>query len=72
MSKEYFKVQQRVCEECSLALRRFIGGMDGINSVTVEVGSVAVEFDEETISSDRVRQLVRDSMDRLGYGVEEY
>jgi copper chaperone CopZ len=70
MGKAYFKVQQRFCGECSLALRRFIGGMDGINSVEVENEMVAVDFDEERVPEEHVRTITRDSIERLGYRVE--
>lgn len=71
MSKTFFKVQNRFCGECSMALRRFIGGMDGVNAVAVEGGMVSVEFDEEKIDEENIRQIARDSIERLGYRVEE-
>ena len=71
MSKTYFKMQQHACAECSMALRRFIGGMDGVNAVDVERGMVAVDFDEQRIPEENVRQIARDSIERLGYAVEE-
>jgi len=33
------------CEKCSLALRRFIGNMEGFESIDVEEGKIAVLFD---------------------------
>jgi copper chaperone CopZ len=71
MSKAYFKVRKEFCMECSLALRRFLGGMEGINGVDVESGSVTVDFDEGKISEERVQMLARDSIDKLGYRVDE-
>ena len=71
MAKVYFKVQKQFCEECSLTLRRFIGGMDGVGDVSVESGMVSVEFDATRINEDRVRALTRDSIERLGYRVGE-
>jgi copper chaperone CopZ len=71
MAKTYFKVQQQFCGECSLALRRFIGGMDGVNAVEVEQGAIAVEFDEGKVPEERVRTITRDSIEKLGYRVEE-
>ena len=71
MSKAYFKVQKEFCGECSLALRRFIGGMDGVNAVDVESGSVAVDFDERKIPEEQVQRLTRDSIEKLGYRVNE-
>ena len=71
MGKAYFKVQKQFCGECSLALRRFIGGLDGVAAVNVENGAVAVDFDERKITEERVQRLTRDSIEKLGYRVEE-
>ena len=71
MSRTTFRVQKQFCGECSLALRRFIGGMDGVNDVSVENGAVAVDFDERKIAEEQVRKLARDSIEKLGYRVEE-
>ena len=70
MSTTSFKVEKRFCEECSLALRRFIGGMDGVSDVHVESGDVVIDFDERTIPEERVRSLARDSIERLGYRID--
>jgi copper chaperone CopZ len=64
MGKAYFKVKQQFCGECSLALRRFIGGMDGVKAV-------AVDFDERKIPEEQVQKLARDSIEKLGYRVDE-
>jgi copper chaperone CopZ len=71
MSRVLFRVQKQFCGECSLALRRFIGGMDGVNAVDVENGAVAVDFDERKIPEEQVQKLARDSIEKLGYRVEE-
>ena len=71
MSRILFKVQRQFCGECSLALRRFIGGMDGVNAVEVENGAVAVDFDERKMADELVRKLTRESIEKLGYRVEE-
>ena len=36
MSKVLFKVRNELCGDCSLALRRFIGGMEGVRGVNVD------------------------------------
>jgi copper chaperone CopZ len=71
MSKVFFKVQKQFCGDCSSALRRFIGGMDGVNAVSVEQGMVAVDYDESKTNNLDVRQVAKDSIERLGYRVEE-
>lgn len=69
MKVALFNVDKSLCAECSLALRRFIGGMDGVESIDVEQGKIAVKFDEAVIDSERVSKITRDSIDRLGYKV---
>jgi copper chaperone CopZ len=71
MSKVRFRVRTQFCEECSLALRRFIGGMDGVRDVRVEDGTVAVEYDELRIGEEDLGRIARDSIERLGYRLEE-
>jgi copper chaperone CopZ len=61
------KVQHEFCAECSLALRRFVGNLDGVESVDVENGRIVVSFDASTITEDRVRTIAQDSMEKLGY-----
>jgi copper chaperone CopZ len=67
MGKVALAVRKQFCEECSLALRRFIGGMDGVESIEVGNGTIDITFDETRISEDRVRTLARDSVEKLGY-----
>jgi copper chaperone CopZ len=71
MSRIMFRMQREFCGECSLALRRFIGGMDGVNAVEVENGAVAIDFDERKIPEEQVQKLARDSIEKLGYRVDE-
>ncbi len=71
MSKVSFKVQRELCGECSLALRRFVGGMAGVTGVNVESGAVAVEFDDAKIPEQDIRKMTRDSIERLGYRIEQ-
>ena len=42
MEKITLNVEKNFCEECSLELRRFIGNMEGIESIDVEDGKIAV------------------------------
>ncbi len=71
MKVALFKVDKNLCAECSLALRRFIGGMDGVKSIDVEQGSIAVRFDETEIDEEKLSKISKDSIERLGYRVEE-
>jgi copper chaperone CopZ len=67
MGKVSLSVQKQFCAECSLALRRFIGNLDGIESVDVGNGTIDITFDGSKITEEKVRLLSRDSVEKLGY-----
>ncbi len=71
MNVTLFDVDKNLCAECSLALRRFIGGMDGVESIDAEQGKIAVKFDEAAINEDKLFKITKDSIERLGYRLEE-
>lgn len=72
MKKAFFTMTQRhLCMDCTLALRRFIGGLDGVESIDVEEGRIAVSFDENAIDQERLTEITKDSIRKLGYDVEE-
>ncbi len=71
MEKISLNVQKQFCEECSLALRRFVGNIDGVESVDVENGRIIISFDEFRITQDRVRTIASDSVEKLGYKVND-
>jgi copper chaperone CopZ len=71
MGKITFNVEKNFCDECSLALRRFIGHMEGVESIEVEEGKIAIEFDATKMTGDELARLTRDSMEKLGYKLEE-
>jgi copper chaperone CopZ len=67
----HFTVDKNLCGECSLALRRFIGGMDGVDSIEVESGRIAVTFNEAAIEEETLTKITKDSIEKLGYKIEE-
>lgn len=71
MKVALFNVQNNLCGECSLALRRFVGGMDGVQSIEVENGKIAVKFDETAIDEDTLSSITKDSIEKLGYRIDE-
>ncbi len=71
MKTVLFDVEKSLCADCSLALRRFIGGMDGVESIDVEQGKVAVRFDEAALDEERLSRIAKDSIERLGYAVRK-
>ncbi len=70
MKVALFDVDKNLCVDCSMALRRFIGGMDGVESIDVEQGKIAVKFDEAAIDEEKLSKIARDSIERLGYRVK--
>jgi copper chaperone CopZ len=71
MKVSLYHMDKNLCGECAFALRRFIGGMDGVESINVEQGKIAVKFDETSIDEETLSQITRDSIERLGYRLEE-
>jgi copper chaperone CopZ len=71
MKVALFKVDKNLCADCSLALRRFIGGLDGVDSIDVAQGKIAIAFNEQEMDEKKLSQLARDSIEKLGYSIEE-
>jgi copper chaperone CopZ len=71
MARVSLRVQKEFCLDCSLALRRFIGGMDGVESIEVGDGSIEIDFDTTRISEETVRKLSQDSVEKLGYKLRD-
>ena len=67
MKKISYAVKKEFCAECSLALRRFVGRMEGVNSVESENGRVVIDFDEKRINEEKLREITEQSLDKLGY-----
>jgi copper chaperone CopZ len=64
-------VQKEFCDECSLALRRFIGKMNGVDSVDVEEGKIVISFDDSQILEADVLKISRESVEKLGYKIND-
>ena len=64
-------VQKEFCEECSLALRRFIGHMDGISTIDVEKGKIVISFDDGRIAEEDILKITRESIEKLGYKMSD-
>ncbi len=71
MKKISLNVRKEFCDECSLALRRFIGKMDGVESIDTESGKVVIAFDDSKIKEERVRKIARESIEKLGYPLND-
>ncbi len=57
------------CEACVKRVEKAVGALDGVNKAVVDLGSetLSVEFDEEKISF----QTLKDAVEDAGYGLEE-
>jgi copper chaperone CopZ len=71
MKVALFNVDKNLCAECSHALRRFIGGMDGVESIEAVQGKIAVKFNETAIDEETVARITKDSIEKHGYRIEE-
>jgi copper chaperone CopZ len=71
MKVALFNVSKNLCGECSLALRRFVGGMNGVESIDVENGKIAVRFDASAIDEEKLSNITKDSIEKLGYRIDE-
>ncbi len=67
MGKRLFKVEDQFCDECALALRRFIGHEDGVESIDVENRMIAVVFNPSKMSEERLDKITKDSLEKLGH-----
>lgn len=71
MEIRLFKVEDQFCDECALALRRFIGHLDGIESIDVENKMIAVAFNPAKMPEERLDKIAKDSLEKLGHKLIE-
>ncbi len=71
MKKVSLSVQKEFCDECSLAIRRFVGKMNGVDSVDVENGKIVISFDDSKILEADVLKISRESVEKLGYKISD-
>jgi copper chaperone CopZ len=71
MKEVSLNVQKEFCDECSLALRRFIGKMDGVNSIDTETGRIVITFDDSKLTEKDIVKISRESIEKLGYRLDE-
>lgn len=68
MQKATFLIDEyNTCVECAVALRRFIGGLDGVESIEDLPGMIIVSFDETKIDQEFLIRIAKDSIHKLGY-----
>jgi hypothetical protein len=68
MQKATFAIDEyNTCVECAIALRRFIGALDGVESIDDLRGMIIVSFDETKIDREWLIKITTDSIRKLGY-----
>ena len=67
MNTMCIRVQKEFCEECSLALRRFIGGQEGVESIEASEGQISIVYDDKTVDGGQLFAAVCENVERLGY-----
>jgi len=71
MEKKLFKIEDRFCDECALALRRFIGHLEGVESIDVENRLIAISFNPAKMPKEKLDRITKDSLEKLGYKLIE-
>jgi hypothetical protein len=52
-------------------LRRFIQGIDGVQSIEIAGQAISIKFDESIMEEDTLRKIAINSIERIGYSIEE-
>jgi copper chaperone CopZ len=71
MKEIHLNVQKEFCSECSLAIMRFMGKMDGVESVVAENGEVVINYDDSKVEGETIEKIARDSVRTMGYKIED-
>jgi copper chaperone CopZ len=70
-----FKVGHVYCYDCVKAVGKFVGKMKGVQSVDVKNNdSAVIEYDPARLEVDeeQFKQIVKDSIERLGFRISQY
>ena len=66
-----YKTGSVQCYDCVIALKKFIGSLDGVESIEMDGEyKVDISYDASSISKDKLTRLVGESVDKLGFKVE--
>lgn len=71
MKKIRLKVQKEFCGECSLAIMRFMGHMEGVESVAAENGEVVITYDDSKVDGEKIEKIAIDGVKTMGYKMED-
>ena len=67
MEKTVLKVEGMSCSHCENAIKKAVGALDGVDTVTVDLKgkTVTVEYESSKVSLDRIKNEIEDQ----GYDV---
>ncbi len=62
MEKTMLKVEGMSCSHCENAIKKAVGALDGVSSVTVDLKgkTVTVEYDGTKVSLDKIKNEIED------------
>jgi copper chaperone CopZ len=63
-------VDKPFCGDCMFGLRRFIQGIDGVQSVEIAGQTISIVFDGSVMKENTLRGIAINSIERIGYRVE--
>ena len=67
-----YKTGSVQCYDCVIALRKFIGSLDGVQSIEMDrEDKIDISYDDSSISENKLMQIVKDSVDKLGFKIEK-
>lgn len=66
MDKKVLKVEGMSCSHCENAVKKAVGALDGVSSVSVDLKgkTVTVEYDSAKVSLDDIKNEIEDQGDR--------
>ncbi len=66
-----YKTGSVYCYDCVIALKKFIGSLDGVESIEMDgENKFDISFDDSVISEDKLTWIVGESVDKLGFKIE--
>jgi copper chaperone CopZ len=75
MATLLFKVGHVYCYDCVKAVGKFVGKMKGVQSVSVKNNdSAVIEYDPSSLEFDEqtFKQIVKETIERLGFRIREF
>lgn len=67
-----FRTERVYCYDCVIALKKFIGSLDGIQSIEMDgEDKIDILYDSSSISEEKLDRIVKESVEKLGFKVEQ-